>query len=133
MWHGDRTNMSPFQFVNEITFGKKDVMVDPDMEKKYVPFMINRSLSYFPDTVHMANEMNRYHHLDKKLQFQFLLNIVRKKKRFSKWVKPQTDSNVDVIKEYYGYSNEKAKTVLDILTKDQLKLIKEKLYKGGTK
>ena len=69
--------MNPFQFVNEITFGKKDVMVDPDMEKKYVPFMVNRSLSYFPDTVYMANEMNRYHHLDSKLQFQFLLNIVR--------------------------------------------------------
>ena len=125
--------MNPFQFVNEITFGKKDVMVDPDVEKKYAPFMVNRSLSYFPDTVYMANEMNRYHHLDGKLQFQFLLNIVRKRKRFSKWVKPETDSNVDVIKEYYGYSNEKAKTVLDILTKDQLKLIKEKLYKGGTK
>ena len=81
----------------------------------------------------MANEMNKYHHLDKKLQFKFLLNIVRKKKRFSKWVKPTTDSNVDVIKEYYGYSNEKAKSALDILTKEQLKLIKERLYKGGIK
>ena len=125
--------MSPFQFVNEITFGKKDVMVDPDMEKKYVPFMINRSLSYFPDTVHMANEMNRYHHLDKKLQFQFLLNIVRKKKRFSKWVKPQTDSNVDVIKEYYGYSNEKAIQILPLLSSDQLNIIKNKVNKGGRK
>jgi len=125
--------MSPFQFVNEITFGKKDVMVDPDMEKKYVPFMVNRSLSYFPDTVHMANEMNKYHHLDKKLQFQFLLNIVRKKKRFSKWVKPQTDSNVDVIKEYYGYSNEKAIQILPLLSSDQLNIIKNKVNKGGRK
>jgi hypothetical protein len=133
MWHGDRTNMSPFQFVNEITFGKKDVMVDPDMEKKYVPFMVNRSLSYFTDTVHMANEMNRYHHLDKKLQFQFLLNIVRKKKRFSKWVKPTTDSNVDVIKEYYGYSNEKAIQILPLLSTDQLNIIKNKVNKGGRK
>jgi hypothetical protein len=133
MWHGDRTNMSPFQFVNEITFGKKDVMVDPDMEKKYVPFMVNRSLSYFTDTVHMANEMNRYHHLDKKLQFQFLLNIVRKKKRFSKWVKPETDSNVDVIKEYYGYSNEKAIQILPLLSADQLNIIKNKVNKGGRK
>jgi hypothetical protein len=123
--------MSPFQFVNEITFGKKDVMVDPDMEKKYVPFMVNRSLSYFTDTVHMANEMNRYHHLDKKLQFQFLLNIVRKKKRFSKWVKPTTDSNVDVIKEYYGYSNEKAIQILPLLSADQLNIIKNKVNKGG--
>jgi hypothetical protein len=133
MWHGDRTNMSPFQFVNEITFGKKDVMVDPDMEKKYVPFMVNRSLSYFTDTVHMANEMNKYHHLDKKLQFQFLLNIVRKKKRFSKWVKPTTDSNVDVIKEYYGYSNEKAIQILPLLSADQLNIIKNKVNKGGRK
>ena len=125
--------MSPFQFVNEITFGKKDVMVDPDMEKKYVPFMVNRSLSYFTDTVHMANEMNRYHHLDKKLQFQFLLNIVRKKKRFSKWVKPETDSNVDVIKEYYGYSNEKAIQILPLLSSDQLNIIKNKVNKGGRK
>jgi hypothetical protein len=125
--------MSPFQFVNEITFGKKDVMVDPDMEKKYVPFMVNRSLSYFTDTVHMANEMNKYHHLDKKLQFQFLLNIVRKKKRFSKWVKPQTDSNVDVIKEYYGYSNEKAIQILPLLSSDQLNIIKNKVNKGGRK
>jgi len=125
--------MNPFQFVNEITFGKKDVMVDPDMEKKYVPFMVNRSLSYFTDTVHMANEMNKYHHLDKKLQFQFLLNIVRKKKRFSKWVKPQTDSNVDVIKEYYGYSNEKAIQILPLLSSDQLNIIKNKVNKGGRK
>ena len=125
--------MSPFQFVNEITFGKKDVMVDPDMEKKYVPFMVNRSLSYFTDTVHMANEMNKYHHLDKKLQFQFLLNIVRKKKRFSKWVKPETDSNVDVIKEYYGYSNDKAIQILPLLSTDQLNIIKNKVNKGGRK
>ncbi len=125
--------MNPFQFVNEITFGKKDVMVDPDMEKKYTPFMVNRSLSYFPDTVHMANEMNKYHHLDKKLQFQFLLNIVRKKKRFSKWVKPETDSNVDVIKEYYGYSNEKAIQILPLLSTDQLNIIKNKVNKGGRK
>ena len=125
--------MSPFQFVNEITFGKKDVMVDPDMEKKYTPFMVNRSLSYFPDTVHMANEINKYHHLDKKLQFQFLLNIVRKKKRFSKCVKPETDSNVDVIKEYYGYSNEKAIQILPLLSTDQLNIIKNKVNKGGRK
>ena len=123
--------MNPFQFVNEINYGKKDVMVDPDMEKKYVPFMVNRSLSYFPDTVYFANEMNKYHHLDAKLQFQFLLNIVRKKKRFSKWVKPETDNAVDVIKEYYGYSNEKAKSALSLLTGDQIKQIKNRMTKGG--
>lgn len=125
--------MSPFQFVNEITFGKKDVMVDPDMEKKYVPFMVNRSLSYFTDTVHMANEMNRYHHLDKKLQFQFLLNIVRKRKRFSKWVKPETDSDIDAVREYYGYSNVKAIQILPLLSSDQVTIIKNKVKKGGRK
>jgi hypothetical protein len=125
--------MNPFQFVNEITYGKKDVMADPDVEKKYAPFMVNRSLSYFSDTVYFANEMNRYHHLDSKLQFQFLLNIVRKKKRFSKWVKPTTDSNVDVIKEYYGYSNEKAIQILPLLSTDQLNIIKNKVNKGGRK
>jgi len=125
--------MNPFQFVNEINYGKKDVMVDPDMEKKYVPFMVNRSLSYFPDTVYFANEMNKYHHLDAKLQFQFLLNIVRKKKRFSKWVKPETDNAVDVIKEYYGYSNEKAIQVLPLLSTSELNIIKNKVNKGGRK
>ncbi len=125
--------MKPFDYVNSINTTKKDIMVDDMTEKSYLPFMINRSLSYFADTVLMANEMNKYHHLDKKLQFQFLLNIVRKKKRFSKWVKPETDSNVDVIKEYYGYSNEKAIQILPLLSTDQLNIIKNKVNKGGRK
>ena len=125
--------MSPFDYLNAINYTKKDIMVDDIAEKQYNPFMVNRGLSYFQDTVLMANEMNQYAHLDSRLQFDFLINIVRKRKRFSKWNKPEVATDLDVVKEYYGYSNEKAKTVLDILTKDQLKLIKEKLYKGGTK
>lgn len=125
--------MNPFQFVNEINYGKKDLMEFGENETVYNSFLINRSLSYFSDTVYFANEMNKYHHLDSKLQFHFLLNIVRKRKRFSKWVKPETDNSVEVIKEYYGYSNEKAVQVLPLLSTDQINIIKNKVNKGGRK
>tara|TARA_B100000965_G_C19585414_1_gene755510 strand:+ start:780 stop:1157 length:378 start_codon:yes stop_codon:yes gene_type:complete len=125
--------MSPFEFLNEINYGKKDIMVDDIAEKKYAPFMVNRSLSYFQDTVLMANEMNKYAHLDNRLQFDFFINIVRKKRRFSKWVKPDTQSDVEVVKEYYGYSNEKARQALSLLTKENLNELKQKVYKGGRK
>ena len=125
--------MSPFEFLNEINYGKKDIMIDDIAEKKYAPFMVNRSLSYFQDTVLMANEMNKYAHLDNRLQFDFFINIVRKKRRFSKWVKPDTQSDVEVVKEYYGYSNEKARQALFLLTKENLNELKQKVYKGGRK
>tara|TARA_B100000287_G_scaffold418826_1_gene456293 strand:- start:476 stop:853 length:378 start_codon:yes stop_codon:yes gene_type:complete len=125
--------MSPFEFLNEINYGKKDIMIDDIAEKKYAPFMVNRSLSYFQDTVLMANEMNKYAHLDNRLQFDFFINIVRKKRRFSKWVKPDTQSDVEVVKEYYGYSNEKARQALSLLTKENLNELKQKVYKGGRK
>jgi hypothetical protein len=108
-------------------------MVDDIAEKTYNPFMTNRSLSYFQDTVFFANEMNRYHHLDKKLQFSFLINIVRKRKRFSKWIKPELDSDVDVVKEYYGYSNEKARQALALLSPSQIEELRKKVSKGGTR
>lgn len=102
-------------------------------EKDYVPYMVNRSLSYFNDTVLLANEMNRYHHIDGKLQYHFLLNIVRKRKRFSKWVKPETINDIEAVKEYYGYSNDKARQVLPLLSPDSLNKIKNKVQKGGRK
>jgi len=108
-------------------------MVDDVDEKSYTPFMINRSLSYFPDTVLFANEMNANHHLDKKLQFHFLINTIRKRKRFSKWAKPIKESDLEVVKEYYGYSNEKAKQALSLLSDEQINLLKQKVYKGGRK
>ena len=123
--------MNPFTYVNEITNGKKHIMVDDIAEKAYNPFMVNRGLSYFHDTVLMANEMNRYHHIDKRLQFDFLINIVRKKKRFSKWLKPEENSEIEVIKEYYGYSNEKARQIHSLLSSDQINELKKKVYKGG--
>ena len=123
--------MNPFEYVNSINNTKQDIMVDEVAEKSYNDFMVNRSLSYFQDTVGIANVMNQYHHLDKKLQYHFLINIVRKRKRFSKWIKPETESDIEVVKEYYGYSNEKARQVLPLLSPEQITIIKQKVNKGG--
>ena len=125
--------MNPFEYLNSINYTKKDIMVDDISEKNYNAFMVNRSLSYFPDTVLAANEMNRYHQIENRLQFDFLINIIRKRKRFSKWDKKQIDSDIEVIKEYYGYSNTKAHQVLTLLTPDQMKELYKKVYKGGRK
>ena len=123
------------EYLNSINFTKKNVMKSEDKQwiKKYPAFIINKILSGFQDTIMLVNEVNRNHFLDKDMQYSFLLNSIRSKKRFSPFLRASKLKDIDLVKEYYGYSNEKAKTVLDILTKDQLKLIKEKLYKGGTK
>ena len=125
--------MSPFDYLNAINYTKKDIMVDDIAEKHYNPFLVNRGLSYFQDTVLMANEMNQYAHLDNRLQFDFLINIVRKRKRFSKWNKPEVATDLDVIKEYYGYSNEKARMVHNLLTDNQITELRRKVFKGGRK
>jgi hypothetical protein len=127
------TKLSPFDFLKSINDTKKNIMELPEHEKMYVPFVTNRSLSYFPDTVLLANEMNRYHHIDSKLQYQFLINIVRKRKRFSKWVKPEIENDIESVKEYYGYSNDKARQVLSLLSSEQLTIIRDKVSKGGRK
>ena len=101
--------------------------------KKYPAFIVNKVLSGFQDTIMLVNEMNRNHFLDKDMQFQFLLNSIRSKKRYSPFLRAKKLKDIECVKEYYGYNNEKAKTALDILTKKELKLIKEKLYKGGKK
>ncbi len=106
-------------------------MVDDICEKAYNSFMVNRGLSYFADTVVIANEMNRHHQTDNKLQYQFLINMIRKRKRFSKWAKAQKESDIDAVKEYYGYSNEKARQALTLLSPDQITIIKNKVSKGG--
>ena len=125
--------MNPFDYVVSVNSKKKDIMEDDVAEKSYQSFLVNRSLSYFYDTAILANEMNRYHHLDNKLQYHFLLNIVRKRNRFSKWVKPDQGSDIEVVKEYYGYSNEKARQALSLLSPEQLNIIKQKVSKGGRK
>jgi hypothetical protein len=131
--HGVNTMTNPFQYLNAINDTKQDIMVDDIAEKGYSSFMVNRGLSYFNDTVLFANEMNRNHHLDNRLQFDFLINIIRKRKRFSKWMKPEVVSDVEVVKEYYGYSNEKARQALTLLTPEQITMIKKKAFKGGRK
>jgi hypothetical protein len=125
--------MSPFDYLNAINFTKEDIMIDDVTEKQYNAFMVNRGLSYFPDTVAIANEMNMYAHLDKKLQFHFLINIVRKRKRFSKWNKPDLVRDIEVVKEYYGYSNDEAKQALTLLSPEQIKELEKKVSKGGRK
>ena len=123
--------MNHFDYLNSINLTKKDIMVDDICEKDYNSFMVNRGLSYFPDTIIIANEMNRHHQIDNKLQYQFLINMIRKRKRFSKWAKAQKESDIDAVKEYYGYSNEKARQALTLLSPDQITIIKNKVSKGG--
>ena len=124
--------MSPFDYVKEILQGKKQLIVDELTEKEYNPFIINRSLSYHKDCVLFANEMNRRHFIDKKLQNDFLLNTVRAKKRpFSKWLKPESSDDIECLKILYGYSDQKALEALRLLSDDQIQKLKEKTHKGG--
>lgn len=125
--------MSPFDFVNAINSSKQDLITDNETEKEYQSYIVNRALSYFVDTVLFANEMNRYTNLDNKMKFHFLLNSVRKRKRFSKWEKSAKLDDLELIKEFYGYNNEKAKVVLSLLNEEQIKVIREKRVKGGRK
>ena len=123
--------MNPFDFIKSINETKKDIMVDDISEKGYNPFIINRNFSHFNDTVLYANEMNRYHHLDHRLQFDFFINIIKKKKRWSKWIKPQDINNLELIKQHYGYSNDKAKSVLQLFNNEKIEELKIKGLKGG--
>jgi len=124
--------MSPFDFLNAINDNKKNLFEDPQAEKDYSAFMVNRGLSYFHDTVLYANEMNRYPAIPKSWQFHYFLNTIPKKKRFSKWAKKDAETkSLQLIKEYYGYSFEKAKEALSVLSVEQLSIIEEKLQKGG--
>ena len=121
-------------YLNSINLSKKDLMTDdPGWEKNYSPYIINKCLSHHMDTLAFANEMNRYPNLDKRLQYSFYLNTVRHKKRFSPWGKKEKVKDLEVVKQYYGYSNEKAKQALRILSPTQLTYIKEKLNRGGRK
>ena len=125
--------MNPFQYLASITHKKDDLMVDEETEKGYSPFMINRGLSYYQDTVLFANEMNRAGHIDNRLQYDFLRLAIRPRKRFSKWMKKTVPAKIDVIKEYYGYSDVKAESVADLISDDDIKEMKNYLSKGGKK
>jgi hypothetical protein len=124
--------MSPFDYINAINFTKQNLFEDPQANKDYNAWIVNKGLSYFPDTLLYANEMNRHYGIPKEWQFSFLLNSIAKKKRFSKWSKKDAISeSLRLVKEYYGYSNEKAKQALSVLSEEQLAMIEQKLYKGG--
>jgi hypothetical protein len=124
--------MNPFDYVKEILQGKKQLIVDDLTEKEYNPFIVNRSLSYHKDCVLYANEMNRRHFLDKKLQNDFLLNTVRSQKRpFAKWVKAEKSDDLECIKQIYGFSDSKAREALRLLSKDQIQQLKEQTDTGG--
>ena len=125
----------PFKFfLKSINTTKENVLLDDSngkIEEAYNPFIINKTLSYFPDTIMQSNTMNQFFDLDKKLQYEFLLNSIRKKKRFSRWIKSNIEENVDVVKQYYKVGNEKAVEILSLLNDEQITSIKKELSEGG--
>ena len=119
-------------WLNSINFTKQDLREeDPDVIKGYAPYIINRCLSGHLDCIMFANEMNKHPNLDKDMQYHFYLNTLRKKKRFSPWLRKEKVTDLEIIKQYYGYSNEKALQALKILTPDQINFIKQRLDIGG--
>ena len=121
------------EYLNAINHSKKNVMASEDTMwvKKYPAFIVNKVLSGFSDTIMLVNEMNRNHFLDKDMQFQFLLNSIRSKKRYSPFLRASKLKDIECVKEYYGYNNEKAKSALKVLNDEQIKTIKDSLSKGG--
>ena len=120
-------------YLNAINHTKERLMdtEDEEWEKKYPPFIVNKCLAPFQDTILLVNEINQYPHLDKKLQFDFLINSIRPRKRFAQWLKASKIKDIEYVKEYYGYSHAKARSALEILTNSQLDYIKERLNRGG--
>ena len=120
-------------YLNAINVSKDSLLDTEDemWEKKFYPFIINKCVAPFEDTVMLVNEINQLHHLDKKLQFDFLINSLRPRKRYAPWLKAKKLKNLEYVKEFYGYNNDKAKVALDILDDEQISAIKEKLNKGG--
>ena len=123
------------EYLNSINITKKNLMDgdDPLYERKYPAYIINKCLAPFNETIMLVNEMNKHCHLDNKLQYDFLLNSLKKQKRFASWMKASKERNLEYVKEYFGYNNEKARAVLNILTDEQIATIKTKLNKGGKK
>ena len=122
------------EWLKSINLSKKNLIdEDPSLEKEYSPYIINRIYSGHLDAILFANEMNQYHFLPKKMQYDFFLNTLRVKKRFSPWLRKDDIKDLDYVKRYYGYSNEKAKQILKILSKEQLNFIKSKFETGGSK
>jgi hypothetical protein len=123
--------MNPFDFINSISYNKEYLIGVKCEEKDYNPYLVNRGLSYFPDTIHYANMMNKNSHIDKLLQYDFLLNIISKKKRYGKWNKKEITDDVELVSQYYTISAKEAEQYLPLLTQEQLDIIKLRLSKGG--
>ena len=122
------------EWLNSINTNKNNLIdEDSDLEKQYPAYIINRCMSGHIDAILLANEMNKRPNLPKKLQYDFFLNSIRKRKRYSPWLRKEEIENLDFVKRYYGYSNEKAKQVLNILTREQLSFIRDRLETGGRK
>ena len=121
-------------WLNSINFTKENLIEDdPEAIKSYPPYIVNRCLSGHLDTILFANEMNKYSNIDKDLQYSFLLYTLRKRKRFSPWLKKEQIEDLDLVKKHYGYSNEKAKVALSLLTKSQIETLKQIHEMGGRK
>jgi len=125
-----RRKRSPFDFINAICT-RDATFWDPELENEYNAFIINRGLSYGADTVIYANEMNSRPHLDRRLQYDFLINTIRPKKRFNKWLKPETVDDLEVVQAYHGYSIRQARQVLPLLNPSQIDYMRTRLNKGG--
>jgi hypothetical protein len=124
-------SITPFQFVDNIYLSKENLIVDDWSEKQYNPYLVNKALSYGADTCIFANEMNSRPHIPKKLQYDFLKYIIKPKKRFNKWLKSEKTEAIEVIKVFYGYSDNKARKVLSLFSQEQISIMKQKLEKGG--
>ena len=122
-------------YLNSINYTKENLLDTEDelVEKQYTPFVVNRCLSYFPDTIIHSNIMNENCHIDKKMQYDYYLSSIRKRKRFSKWLKQEKSEKIDTIKEDFGYSNEKAKDIEDLISDSDIEKMRQSMFKGGKK
>ena len=131
MNHSNETKKYIFYYLNSINLTKDDIMVDDIAEKKYYSYMVNRGLSFSNDTILLSNEMNYRHNISSRMQYDFLRLLVRKRKRYTKWLKAEKINDLELIKEYYGYNNQRAREALSLLSKEHLDYIRFKMRKGG--
>ena len=124
--------MNPFDFVKSITYTKEDIMHDLN-ESEYEPFLTNRALTYYQDCILYANEMNRRFEISARLQYHYLLNTIRKRKRFAKWIKPDKIDDLRIIMEYYSVSRQKAEEYLNIISEKEIGVLRRKMDKGGVR
>jgi len=123
---------NPFDYVKSVSYEKEDIMLDEQDEKSYSPYLTNRALSYHEDSIYFTNEMNTRFDTENRLQYLFFLNILRKRKRFSNWEKPQENDQVDIVSKYYDVSTSKAKEYFSLLTANQIEVLKERMDIGGS-